>query len=148
QGRREGRLQFTLVPHVRLPLAVPVLREAKYSAKAGISLPPYAPEDLRDSGLALHLARYGDVEAARQLVDPADAATLARIEACRCERNYPVEWTRLTGLMLHVAEVRLANADVDGGTELLVLHRQLRTLLDARAAQGPLGALLLGHGRV
>src|SRR5262249_55484275 len=38
--------------------------------------------------------------------------------------------------------------DVEGGTELLVLHRQLRDLLDAKAAQGPLGAVLLGSGRI
>ena len=45
--------------------------------------------------------------------------------------------------MLQSARFKLANGEVDGATELVLLHRQLRQLLDARAAAGPLGAALL-----
>ena len=67
QARRERRVIFGLLPEARFPLVVPVLREAQFSASAGFSLPPYVAEGTRDSELALHLARYGDDEAARQL---------------------------------------------------------------------------------
>ena len=69
------------------------------------------------------------------------------IDACRYEKSYPVEWTRLTGLMLHVAQVRLAEGEFDAATELVVLHRQLKEVLDPKAARGPLGAALLALGR-
>src|SRR5262245_58100881 len=63
KARRDGHLDFRLLPELHLPLALPVLREAKYSAKAGFSLPPYAADGEKDNDLALHLARYGDAEA-------------------------------------------------------------------------------------
>jgi hypothetical protein len=147
QSHRSGKLHFSWVPDLHLPLVVPVLREARYSASAGFSLPPYAPENATDPQLALHLARFGDAEAARKLAAPQDAETLKQIDACRYERNYPVEWTRLVGLLLHAAQLRLAAGDLDGGTELVVLHQQLRSVLDAKAAQGALGASLLPRGR-
>jgi hypothetical protein len=147
QGRLEGKLPFTLLPELRLPLAVPVWRSAQFSAKVGSSLPPYVAEDSKDSELALHLARFGDTEAALKLVEPTDTATRSQIEACQQERNYPVEWTRLVGLLLHAAQMRLATGDVDGGTEVVVLHRQLQALLDSKATQGLLGATLLPRGR-
>jgi hypothetical protein len=147
RGRREGRVTYALLPEERFPLVVPVLREAKYSAAAGVSLPPYVAEGTKDAGLALHLARYGDAEAARRLADPTDGDTLAQIEASRGARNYPVEWSRLVGIMLHSAQVRLATGDSDGARELIGLHRQLREVLDAQAARGPLGADLLSRGR-
>ena len=111
------------------------------------SLPPYVAEGTTDSDLALHLARYGDDEAARKLVDPADAEARRRIEASGYGRNYPVEWARLAGLMLHVAQMRLAQGEPEAATELVVLHRQLGEALDAKAAAGPLGAVLLPPGR-
>src|SRR5439155_13363108 len=92
--RRESRIIYSLLPQMRFPLAVPVWREAQFSAMLGISLPPYLKEGERDAVLALHLARYGDVEAAQKLADPADAALGGQIEACRYEQNYPAEWTR------------------------------------------------------
>jgi len=147
QARRDRRVLFEFLPDARFPLVVPVLREAHFSPEAGLSLPPYIAEGTKDSEFALHLARYGDQEAARQVVDPADAETRRRIDACRYERNYPVEWTRLVGLMLHVAQMRLAGGEIEGATELILLHRQLRDVLDARAGQGPLGAVLLPPGR-
>ena len=126
---------------------MPVLREAHFSAEAGLSLPPYVAEGARDSELALHLARYGDDEAARKLVDPADDEARQHIDACRCGRTYPAEWTRLMGLMLHVAHVRLAQGEADAATELVMLHRDLKAVLDPKAAAGPLGAALLPPGR-
>jgi hypothetical protein len=147
KARQEGRLRFTLLPSLRLPLAVPVLREAHFSAKAGFSLPPYVNEERKDSALALHLARYGDIAAANALVEPNDAETKQLIDKARYEREYPVEWTRLVGLFLHSAQLVLATGDLQGGTELVLLHRQLRTVLDPRAAKGILGAVLLSRGR-
>src|SRR5579871_342606 len=147
KGRREARVPFTLLPTLRLPLAVPVLREAHYSDKAGFSLPPYVAEESMDSALALHFARYGDHGAAEKLVEANDAETSKRIQEARFQREYPVEWTRLVALHLHLAQMRLATGDVEGATELVVLHKQLRDVLDPQAAQGTLGAVLLSQGR-
>ena len=68
QGHREDKLLFTFLSDAHFPKAWPIFREAKYSSRAGFSLPPYAKEGVPDNDLALHLARYGDVEAARQLI--------------------------------------------------------------------------------
>src|SRR5947209_16895230 len=54
KARREGK-QFPLLPDLRLPLAVPVFREAKFNAALGFSVPPYLAEGKKDSVLALHL---------------------------------------------------------------------------------------------
>ena len=70
--RREAGPDFGLLPQARFPLIVPVLRQAVFGASAGFSLPPYIAEGSIDSDLARHLARYGDDEAARKLVDPKD----------------------------------------------------------------------------
>jgi hypothetical protein len=147
QYRRERRVEYTLLPAARFPLVVPALRGAHFSPETGFSLPPYTAEGTADSDLALHLARYGDDEAARKLAAANDAQAKRRIDECRYERTYPVEWTRLVGLMLHVAQMRLAQDESDAATELVVLHRQLREVLDAKAAHGPLGAALLHPGR-
>src|SRR5437868_413356 len=66
-GLRTGNHGLALLPNLRLPLAVPIFREAHYAAKAGFSLPPYVTGDARDTALALHLARHGDAEAALNL---------------------------------------------------------------------------------
>lgn len=147
KGRREGRLSFHLIPDFRLPLAVPVLRQARYSSKAEFSLPPYVEEGKPDGALALHLACFGDTEAASKLLESGDSETRRRIQEARFEREYPVEWTRLVGLLLHAAQMRLATGDLEGGTELVALHRQLKEVLDAKAAKGPLGSVLLPRGR-
>ncbi len=147
KARRSSNEVFLLLLYLHLPIAVPGLREAKFSPRLGISLPPYAADGAPDADLALHLAGYGDVEAARKLADPADADLLRRIDACACGRNYPVEWTRVVWLLLHSAQYRVATGDVDGATELVLLHRQLKSLLDERAARGPLGSALLACGR-
>jgi hypothetical protein len=146
KAHREGSLAFALLPQLRLPLALPIWGEAHYSAAADMSLPRYLAEGTKDSQLALHLARYGDVEAARRLAEPGDAKVLKQIDACQYERNYPAEWTRLVALMIHSAEFRLATGDDEGRVELAALHRQLRKVLDPKAAQGPLGATLLARG--
>jgi hypothetical protein len=136
-----------LLPQLRPPLVAVGFTEARFSPDAGFSLPPYLKAGQKDAAVALHLARLGDVEAARKLADPADKELLARIEACGGEGNYPIEWTRLVALRLQNAELKLANGETDGATELVQLHRQLRSLLDAKTASGALGAALLPRGR-
>jgi hypothetical protein len=146
KARTEGQLHFALLPKLYLPLVVPVCREMKFSPVAGFSLPPYVSEGAKDSGLAILLARYGDTEAARKLIDATDRSTVELIDAAAFERAYPVEWTRLVGLLMHEAQLQLATGDIQGGTDVVAMHKQLREILDAKAAQGPLGAILLGLG--
>ena len=142
---RQASVRFELLPELRLPLAVPVWRQAKYSAKAGMSLPPYLADGGRDAGLALHLARFGDVEAARQLAG-GDPDVLARLDGLRLGRNYPAEWTRLAALMLYHHEFRLAAGDAEAAHDLLKVHEEVRKALDDKAQAGPLGAALLPRG--
>ncbi|HTU88705.1 MAG TPA: hypothetical protein VMF69_01290 [Gemmataceae bacterium] len=136
-----------LLPQLRPPIVMVGFAEAKFAPAAGLSLPPYLKEGQKDAAVALHLARFGDREAALKLADPADKDLLAKIDACRGERNYPIEWTRLASLVLQNAELKLANGEPDGAAELVLLHRQLRSLLDAKTAAGALGAALLPRGR-
>jgi hypothetical protein len=136
-----------LLPQLHPPAPATVFVEARYSAETGFSQPPYLKQGEKDGAVALHLARYGDREAALKLADPADADLRARIDAYRTDKNYPVEWTRLTGLLLAHAQLRVANGEPEGATELVQLHRQLGSLLDPKAAAGPLGAALLPRGR-
>src|SRR5579875_3674537 len=117
-----------LLPQLHPPAVAVGFVEAKFSAAAGFSLPPYLKEGQKDSAVALHLASLGDQEAARKLADPADKDLLAKIDASRCERNYPIEWTRLASLVLQSAELKLANGEPEGAAELVLLHRQLRSL--------------------
>jgi hypothetical protein len=72
---------------------------------------------------------------------------LAKIDACRAGRDYPVEWTRLVGLAFESADLDLADGEAQAAVDLIQMHRQLRALLDAKAAAGPLGAALLPRGR-
>jgi hypothetical protein len=143
---REGRLQFYLLPKLRFPLVIPIWREAKYSDALHFSLPVYAAENAKDSSLAFHLARYGDSEAANGLVETSDAPALQKILADASDRCYPAEWTRLVALLFQTAEIRLAAGEVEGATELVFLHQQLRPILDAKAAKTALGAALLSRG--
>lgn len=147
RARRDAKQRFTLLPTLRLPVVLPVWRESTYNGDLGFSLPPYMAEGGKDTELAVHLARYGDLEAARKLADTADAGAAARLDAYKYERNYPVEWTRLMALQMLAAETRLANNDFDAASEIISLHKQIRSALDARAAAGPLGAALLARGR-
>jgi hypothetical protein len=140
---RQGQVRFELLPDVRLPLVLPVWQQAKYSSKVGFSLPPYAKEGERDNVLALHLARFGDVEAARQL---ADADVRERLASSQPGKNYPVEWARLAALMLQEAEFRLAKGDADAAQDLIKIHKEVRAALVSQARKGPLGAALLPRG--
>jgi hypothetical protein len=141
---REGEMPYNLLPDFHVPLAVPVFRSARYSSALDLSLPGYVEGAEKDNIIALHLARYGDVDAALKL---ADSALRKRIEASRYEKNYPLEWTRLAALYLHIAQVRLAQGDEQGGRLLVGLHHQLQTVLDTKAQGGLLGATLLPRGR-
>src|SRR5262245_21762877 len=67
KAHRDGTLAFGLLPRLRVPLILPIWSEASYSARARISLPPYVAEGRKDNHLALHLAGFGDAEAARLL---------------------------------------------------------------------------------
>src|SRR5262249_18783164 len=132
-----------LLPQLHAPVTVPVYGKCRFSDAAGISLPPYLKEGERDAAVALHLARHGDREAALKLADPDDKDLLSQIDAWRTDRDYPLEWTRLVSLALQAAQLKMANGNVEGATELVLLHRQLREVLDSRSAKGPLGAALL-----
>ncbi len=141
--RLAGQLKFALLPQTRLPLAQPIWREAKHSAERGFSVPPYLSGGAKDTPLARHLARHGDVEAAAGLAESGDAAALSTF---RLDRNYPLEWTRLVGLMLHHAQFTLATENVEGAKELFALHQQLRALLPQAAQRSALGQALLPRG--
>ena len=146
QKRREGQLQFTLLPDLRLPLVTPVFREAAYSTDRGLSLPPYLKVDGHDSAVALHLARHGDVDAAAKLLEPGDEVTAKLIRDVAPDKAYPVEWTRLVALLLHSNQIALATDNKDGAKNLIALHTQLRDVLDNKAQTSPLGVALLGKG--
>jgi hypothetical protein len=146
QLRQQGALDVRLLPDARFPLTTPGFREAHYNPAAGFSLPPYLNVGKHDSALALHLARFGDAEAALKLVDPDDVATRQKVEALKLERNYPIEWTRLISLMQHHLAFTLATGIPEAGRELLTLHVQLRDTLSPSAQRGALGAALLPRG--
>ncbi len=138
----ENPLSVDLLPSLQPAGAMPVFHEARYSEKAGFSLPPYVKAGDVDAAVALHLARLGDREAALKVGGPAEKAppTFA-------EKNYSEEWTQLTALALQSAEWKLATGDPQGATDLIQIHQQLRALLDDKAAAGPLGGALLPRGR-
>src|SRR5262249_2612569 len=133
-----------LLRQVRPSLELPILRDARWSARRGISLPAYMSEDARDVDVAVHVARYADADAALVLAGPGEKRT---IEALRGSRDYPLEWTHRVAVAMFVAECKLVQNQVDGATELVLLHQQLREVLDSKTRSGPLGALLLPLGR-
>jgi hypothetical protein len=136
-----------LLPHLRPPAVVSVFGQSQLNAVLGFCVPPYWKEGERDAELALHLARFGDHEAAFKLADPTDGELRARIESSRTEKNYPAEWTQLMGLVLQSAQLKLANGEPEGASEVVLIHKELQQVLDPRAARGPLGAALLSSGR-
>jgi hypothetical protein len=143
EGFHQGQLEFALLPDARVSRDAPVFREVEFNQRLGFSLPPYGRDP--DNGLALHLAQFGDLDAARRLT--IDADTLADITRCELDRNYPVEWTRLVGLMQTEARIRLASNDSGAAADLAEIHRQLRELFDEKTTKSPLGAVLLGAGK-
>src|SRR5262249_50960602 len=124
------------LPGLHAPVTLPVFRQAAFSTKAGFSLPPYLKPGRTDRALALHLARYGDHEAALKV---ADDATRRQIEEDKGATNYPLEWSRLVVLAQASAVLKLAGGDPEGASDLVAVHRQLRRLLDKKTAAGPLG---------
>ncbi|HWG44905.1 MAG TPA: hypothetical protein VN688_19180 [Gemmataceae bacterium] len=146
ESARSNPDSVQLLPQLHPPTVGIVFADAHFSPAAGFSLPPYLKEGQKDAAVALHLARFGDREAALKMANE-DKELLAQIDACRNEHNYPVEWTRLVGLVLQNAQLKLANGEPDGATELVQLHRQLRSVLDVKAAASSLGAALLPRGR-
>lgn len=146
QFRIEGNLKYTLLPNSRLPLVLPVFRDAAYSKDRGFSLPPYLKVDAHDSAVAFHVGRHGDIEAAEKLIEPGDEDTIKIIREGATDQLYPLEWTRLVALYLHSNQIALAMDNKDGAKNLLSLQKQLRTVLDDKAKHGPLGAALLSRG--
>lgn len=146
QLHAEGKMPYTLLPDLRLPLVTPIFRKATYSKERGLSLPPYLKPDARDSAIAFHLARHGDLDAAIQLLDTGDDDTAKLIRESVPEQSYPLEWTRLVALLIHAQQVALATDNKDGAKSLISLHKQLREVLDDKALHGPLGVALLGRG--
>jgi hypothetical protein len=136
-----------LLPQLHAPVRVPVFERCSYAPAAGFSLPPYLAGKAHDPAMAVHLARHGDDEAALRLAGPDNADLQRELAAWRCERNYPLEWTRLVALALQAAQFKMAHGDPEGATEVVALHKQVREVLDPKAARGPLGAALLPLGR-
>ncbi|HVS37702.1 MAG TPA: hypothetical protein VMS17_19225 [Gemmataceae bacterium] len=143
----ENPVSLDLLPALQPSATMPVFGQATYSAAVGVSLPTYVKSGAPDGAVALHLARLGDRDAALLLADKADKDLFYRIDARRTDRNYPVEWTQLTALAFQSAEWKLAGGQTQAATDLVQLHKQLQTLLDGKAAAGPLGAVLLPLGR-
>jgi hypothetical protein len=146
QFHREGKLTYTLLPHAQLPMVLPIFRDATFLPERGVTLPPYLKPDAHDGAVAIHVARYGDVEGAKRIAPPNDAAIDQRIRDAAGSKDYPLEWTRLVALILHSNQIALAIDNKDGAKNLIAVHRQLRTVLDDTAKSGPLGVALLGRG--
>jgi hypothetical protein len=144
---RETPSSVDLLPQPLPTFPLAGFDRATFSEAAGFSLPPYAAPGKPDSALALHYARMGDRQAAGKLLGSVDAAGLDRIARLGYEKEYPIEWTRLVGLVLTSAHLKLATGDVDGATNLVHVHKRLREVLDPKAAAGPLGSALLPWGR-
>ena len=75
-----------LLPQLHPPVVAAVFAEAKFSPSAGFSLPPYLKEGQKDAAVALHLARFGDGEAALKLANDADKES-AGPNRCPAEAN-------------------------------------------------------------
>jgi hypothetical protein len=136
-----------LLPRLHPPVRVPVFREAAYSASLGFSHPGYVKPGKPDAAVALHLARFGDREAALKLADPKEADLRAKLDSVRYEKQYPVEWSRLVGLVIASSQLKIASGSDEAATRLVLVHKQLRSVLDKKAAAGPLGAALLPAGK-
>jgi hypothetical protein len=147
EAARNAPDAIELLPHLYPPVRVPVFQEAAFSPTLGFSIPSYVTDQSSNGAVALHLARLGDHETAVKLAPPGDKALRSRIDSARYEQSYPLEWSRLVGLVIASSQLKVAGGDVDAATRLVLVHRQLRSVLDKKAAAGPLGSVLLPTGR-
>ena len=147
QSARDDHNQlWALLPQLYPPFVVPVIQDSNWSEARGISEPTWLAPGTKDADLALHLARHGDVDAAL-VVAPDDAGLRQKLEALRSGPNIPFEWSQLVGIQIYLAQVRVAQGEADGATELVLLHRQLLAVLPPPVQQGALGTALLPLGR-
>src|SRR2546423_7198482 len=101
-------------------------KDAGWSAEAGISLPPYLKPGVKDAALAWHLARFGDLEAARKLAGPADLEKIASLHRSLYDRNYPAEWSRLAARPLQFQQLHLIQGNFESAAEIVSIHEQLQ----------------------
>lgn len=144
KARTLGQLKVKLLTDLRIPLAIPVWRQAEYSKAQNMVLPPYLKEGDRDADLAVHLARNGDLEAARKI---APDEVKPNLDVLALDRNFPAEWTRFVGLQLHLAHLDLAQGNIEGAMLIASIHRQLMEILGEKGQASPLGAALLPKGK-
>jgi hypothetical protein len=145
EARRKGNLTFPLLPRTWQPLVLPGIRDLRYHADLGMSLPGYLdPSNGRpDPELALLYAAYGDLEAARKLA----GSQAGDLSSYALGRNYPVEWTRLAALQLHDAGQRIALGEREALADLARLRSEIQAALDEAARTSPLGRYLLALER-
>ncbi len=141
---RTNPLSLDMLPKLLPPLTVAVFDKAKFDPKVGLTLPPYVEPEKPDAGVALHLARFGDYDAALKL---APETFRSRLVSLKPSKNYSVEWSRLVSLLQISAQLKLATGDTDGAIQLAAIHQQLGKLLDSKTASGPLGSVLLSAGK-
>ncbi|MFQ3649393.1 MAG: hypothetical protein SNJ75_03600 [Gemmataceae bacterium] len=133
---RQDAAAATLLPKLRVPVRGIVFHSTSYQPQRGFSLPAYVTTD-KDAGVAAHLARYGDFEAASKL----------GYSGPKAERNYPVEWTEAVGSAFQVAELRLSMGELEAAADLVRMHEALREVLDEPTQKSPLGIALLSAGK-
>src|SRR5206468_731703 len=111
-----------------------------WSAEAGLSLPPYVKPGAKDTALAWHLARHGDLESAQKLSSPAEIEKLASLHRSLYDRNYPAEWARLAARALLWQQLRLIQGNPESAVEIGSIHKQLQTIFSAKERESPLAA--------
>ncbi len=139
--------ESAFLARLHYPLLLPIFDEARFAAEVGVSLPPYLLPGTRDSAVAFHLARFGDLEGAKLLAQPSDLAQVVALHQSLYDRSYPVEWTRLIARVQHLGHYRLACGEREGATLLIELHKQLQQVLKGKAERSPLAGVLLREGK-
>jgi hypothetical protein len=132
---------------LRVPIIVPIWQEAIWSTEARMSLPPYVKPGAKDSALAWHLARYGDLEAAQKLARREDHEKITSLHRRLYDRNYPAEWSRLAARTIQYHQLRLIPGNPESAAEIISIHEQLQKLFSTKERGSPLGASLLPMGR-
>lgn len=125
----------SLLPRLRIPIRWAVFEQSSYRADRGFSLPDYV-QGGHDRGVADHLARYRDLDAATKL-----GATVTT------GRTYPHEWTQAVAGAISEAELRLTSGDYQAAADLIFVHKELLDILDDEAKKSDLGRLLLSEGK-